>query len=59
MKMLRCTWCNKEICDNEDLIRDMGDPFCSQLCLDLQLEDDALFAEAKEVLGDGKIHTGR
>lgn len=52
MKMLRCTWCNKEICDNEDLIRDMGDPFCSQECLDLQLDCDELFGEGEEVLGN-------
>ena len=51
MKTLKCTWCNEEIKESESVLRDKTDPFCSRRCLDLQLEDDALFAEGEEVLG--------
>lgn len=50
MNELKCTWCNKEI--KEPALRHNTDPFCSQLCLDVQLEDDDLFDEGEEVLGE-------
>jgi hypothetical protein len=37
------------------VLRHNDDPFCNQVCLDLQREDDALFAEVEEVLGDEKL----
>lgn len=50
-KPVRCTWCNKEMEDTEQILHHNTDPFCDQFCLDLQLADDALYA-AEEALGD-------
>ena len=53
--ILRCTWCDHEIEETGLVLRHNDDPFCNQVCLDLQREDDALFAEVEEVLGDEKL----
>ena len=50
MTNLRCTWCDEKI--EHGVLWEKGDPFCGFSCLDLQLEEDALFEEAKEVLED-------